>query len=70
VEAPQVNGTEVHDLDAFVAAVSDVADGEAVRLLLETDDGKRSLRTIEPESRFWPMEELRFADGAWTRTPL
>ncbi len=65
-----VDGVDVPDLDAFIEAVREVPDGTSLRLELETANGKRDVLTIEPDTRFWPTEELRWVDGQWVRTPL
>ncbi len=62
-----VNGQDVPDLDAFLAAVRAVAPGAAVRLDVESMDGERRVLTVEPDERFWPTEELVFTDGGWIR---
>ncbi|MDJ0786206.1 MAG: trypsin-like peptidase domain-containing protein [Myxococcota bacterium] len=63
-----VDGRETPDLDAFLAAVSDVADRDSVRLHTEDLEGRRNVLTLEPDLHYWPTVELRLGEEGWQRT--
>jgi pro-apoptotic serine protease NMA111 len=60
-----VSGAPTPDLDAFLAAVSEVPDRGSVQILAEDLDGKREVLTLELDLRFWPTRELRFTAEGW-----
>lgn len=64
-----VGGVPTPDLDAFLATVAATPDRGSVRLLAEDLDGRREVVTLELDLRYWPTQELRFADGGWSVGP-
>jgi hypothetical protein len=66
----EVNGRPVRDLDAFLAAVAPLGDGDAARLkLVHFETTKEKMITLKTDLRFWPTWKLRLdpARGEWTR---
>lgn len=63
-----VDGREVADLDAFLAAVADRKDRSAVRLEVVDLDGKPSVLTLKLDLQYWPTQELVLGDDGWKRT--
>ncbi|MCB9778221.1 MAG: trypsin-like peptidase domain-containing protein [Alphaproteobacteria bacterium] len=66
----EVNGTPTPDLDTFLAAVGDLADGGAVRLKTADLDGRMEVDTLKVDLTYWPTWELRRTDAGWQRTEL
>jgi S1-C subfamily serine protease len=62
----EFDGVPIRGLDAFLAAASDRPNGRAVRLKT-LDDGKASVVTLKPDSRFWPTSEIRRVPDGWER---
>jgi len=66
----EVNGEKVQDLDAFLAAVAKLKDGDAVRLKVQHYETMRiKVMTLKVDLRYWPTWELRLdaARGEWRR---
>lgn len=60
-----VNGDPVADLDAFLAAVSELEDGAVVRLTMRDLDDKEYVRTLELDLAFWPTRVFSLSDEGW-----
>jgi len=65
-----VDDAPTPNLDAFEAAVAGRADGSPVRLAVEDLDGEPDVITLKLDLDYWPANELRVEDGAWTRRVL
>lgn len=65
-----VDGTPTPTLDAFEAAVSGRANGSPLRLAVEDLDGEPDVITLKLDLDYWPANELRVENGAWTRRVL
>ena len=64
-----VNGTAVHDIDSFIAALPE--DDAPVRLTYRDLQDRKSVRTLKPNPEAWPTALLeRSPDGEWTRRPV
>jgi S1-C subfamily serine protease len=63
----EVNGEPVADLDAFLDAVSDLPDGASVKVTVQDLQGQPMVRTMTLDTVYWPAQEFRYADGAWSR---
>ena len=64
----EINGVKTPNLDAVLAVVSSMRDGEAVRLTLEALDGRPEVDTMKLDLQYWPTFELkRDALGVWSR---
>jgi S1-C subfamily serine protease len=63
----EFDGVPIRGLDAFLAAASDRPNGRAVRLKTLDLDGKASVVTLKPDSRFWPTSEIRRVPDGWER---
>ncbi|KAL4517828.1 hypothetical protein Ndes2526A_g02205 [Nannochloris sp. 'desiccata'] len=69
----EVNGEKVKDLDAFLAAVAKLHDGDAVRLKVQHYETMRiKVMTLKIDLRYWPTWELRLdaARGEWHRVEV
>jgi S1-C subfamily serine protease len=66
----EVDGTPVTDLDSFLAAQPDRADGRAVRLKTISLEGRVSVVTLKPDTHFWPTAEIRRGPNGWDRVEL
>jgi len=66
----EVDGRPVTDLDSFLDAQPDRADGRAVRLKTISLDGKVSVVTLKPDTHFWPTGEIRRGPTGWERVEL
>ena len=67
----EVNDAPAPTLDAFVALVKDVPNGEFVRLKLVSLQGRPKVLTVKLDTHYWPTWELRKReDGAWERVLL
>ena len=66
----EVDGISVTDLDSFLAAQPDRADGRAVRLKTISLEGKVSVVTLKPDTHFWPTREIRRGPDGWERVDL
>jgi S1-C subfamily serine protease len=66
----EVDGIPVTDLDSFLAAQPDRADGRAVRLKTISLEGKVSVVTLKPDTHFWPTREIRRGPNGWERVDL
>lgn len=64
----RVDGVETPDLDAFLAAVRDKGFGTSVRLEVVDRRGERQVVVVEPDERFFPLEDVRRVDGHWERS--
>ncbi|MBW1880472.1 MAG: hypothetical protein JRJ84_19120, partial [Deltaproteobacteria bacterium] len=64
----EVDGTPTPDLDAFMEAVRQHEDRQAVRLKTVSLDGQVRVYTLKLDQHYWPMYTLdRDEDGVWTR---
>ena len=54
----EINGVKTPNLDAVLAVVSSMRDGEAVRLTLESLVGRPEVDTMKLDLQFWPTFEL------------
>lgn len=64
----EVDGVPTPDLDAFLAAVKDEKDREAVRVKTVSLDGQVQVETLKLDLHYWPLTEfVRAEDGTWTR---
>jgi len=66
----EVDGIAVTNLDSFLAAQPDRADGRAVRLKTISLEGKVSVVTLKPDTHFWPTREIRRGPNGWERVDL
>jgi S1-C subfamily serine protease len=66
----EVDGVPVTDLDSFLDAQPERADGRAVRLKTISLDGKVSVVTLKPDTHFWPTREIRRGPNGWERVDL
>ncbi len=65
-----MDGLPTPDLDAFLEATAGKADGDSVRLRIESLEGKVEVVTLETDFHYWPTQELgRTAEG-WVRREL
>ena len=62
-----VDGQSVANLDQFVAAVKDKADGADVRLEVRNLDGRPAVVTLRMDLDYWPTAELRQSGDGWVR---
>jgi S1-C subfamily serine protease len=65
-----VDGHPTPDLDAFIAAVSGLGDGDSVRLNTVTWNDVSQVITLNLDQNYWPTYELRRVDGEWQRRGL
>ena len=61
----EVDGRPTPDLGAFLDAVAEVGNGEAVRIMTEDLDGVVRVLTLKADLDYWPTRELRLVDGVW-----
>ncbi|RME28373.1 MAG: hypothetical protein D6798_02520, partial [Deltaproteobacteria bacterium] len=66
----EVDGVPTPDLDAFLAAVADIEDGGATRILTEDLDRRREMATIELDLTWWPTWIWERTDAGWQRRAL
>ena len=67
----EVNDAPAPTLDAFVALVKDVPNGDFVRLKLISLQGRPKVLTVKLDTHYWPTWELRKReDGSWERVLL
>jgi S1-C subfamily serine protease len=65
-----VDGQPTPDLNAFLEVTASKADGDSVRLRIESLQGKVQVVTLETDFHYWPTQELwRTAEG-WVRREL
>lgn len=62
----EVDGMQVANLDAFIAAVADKQDGESVRLTVRGWNDAIQVITMKPDQVFWPPREI-VHNGDWHR---
>ncbi|HCH65375.1 MAG TPA: hypothetical protein DFR83_21395 [Deltaproteobacteria bacterium] len=61
-----VNGTAIHDIDSFLAALPDAS--EPVRLTYRDLQNRKSVLTLKPNPEAWPTAILeRSTEGVWSR---
>jgi S1-C subfamily serine protease len=65
-----VNGVPTPDLDSFVAAVSGLGDGDAVRIDAVSFNNVPEVITLELDERYWPAHEIVRIGDEWERRPL
>ncbi len=63
----QVDDTPTPDLDAFLDAVADMADRQAVRLTLEKLDGSQIVDTLKLDLNYWPTQVFELEESGWVR---
>lgn len=64
----EVNGEPTPTLDAFLDAVRHLEDRASARLLVRDLRDQEAMITLELDTRFWPLDELRFeGDTGWRR---
>lgn len=63
-----VGQTPTPNLDAFLAAVKAIEGRTPTVLTLEDLDEVQTVRAIEPDPAYWPLELLEWVDGRWTRS--
>jgi len=67
----EVNDTPAPTLDAFIAIVKDLPDGQFVRLKLVSLQGRPKALTVKLDNHYWPTWELRRDEGGkWERVLL
>ena len=67
----EVNDTPAPTLDAFIAIVKDLPDGQFVRLKLVSLQGRPKALTVKLDTHYWPTWELRRDEGGkWERVLL
>jgi S1-C subfamily serine protease len=67
----EVNDTPAPTLDAFIAIVKDLPDGQFVRLKLVSLQGRPKALTVKLDAHYWPTWELRRDEGGkWERVLL
>lgn len=62
-----VDGTNVENLDDFLAAVSTRKQDEITRLTVVSMSGRKRIVTIQPEYNFWPTFEVKRMVDGWQR---
>lgn len=62
-----VDGTEVENLDDFLAAVSARKQDEITRLTVVSMSGRKRIVTVQPEYNFWPTFEVKRTVDGWQR---
>lgn len=65
-----VDEVDTPDLDAFISAVRDKRDREAVRLKTMTWNERIEVITLKIDDRYWPAYEINRTENGWRRTPL
>ncbi|MEC8194573.1 MAG: trypsin-like peptidase domain-containing protein [Myxococcota bacterium] len=65
-----VDGAPTPDLDAFVEAVRNKRSGDAIRLVTLDLRGVRRMITLEADTHYWPLMELRRTEDGWTRRAI
>lgn len=65
-----VNGQPVEDLDSFAEAVKGLEHGQAVRLGVETLQGRQGMLTLRVDTEWWPTLRIRLQDGDWVTEAL
>jgi S1-C subfamily serine protease len=65
-----VNGHPTPNLDAFVALIPQLDDGNSVRLNTLNFNNVPQVITLELDNQYWPPYELVREGGDWTRKPL
>ena len=60
-----VNGTPVEGLDSFIETVSGLADGEPVRLQMQTLQGREFALSLRLDTTWWPTRVLRQTEDGW-----
>ncbi|TNE89532.1 MAG: hypothetical protein EP330_11010 [Deltaproteobacteria bacterium] len=63
----EVNGVATPDLDAFLEAISGLADGQSVRLTTTLLDGTVRVSTLRLDLEYWPTTELVATEAGWQR---
>jgi len=66
----EVDGQPIHDLDAFVKAVSGREDRSSLRLKTVSWNSSVEVITLKVDQRYWPTYELRRTDQGWKRASL
>ena len=66
----EVDGTPVHDLDAFIGAVSGRTDRSSIRLKTVSWNDSVEVITLRLDRQYWPAYELRRSATGWQRTPI
>jgi S1-C subfamily serine protease len=62
-----VDGRPTPDIDAFIAAVEGLGDGDSVRLNTATWNNVVQVITLRLDEHYWPAYELRRIDDEWQR---
>lgn len=62
-----VDGIATPDLDGFLEAVADKADGQSVLLTTVTWNGAVDVLTLKLDRNYWPTYEIVHTDGEWRR---
>jgi S1-C subfamily serine protease len=65
-----VDGLPTPDLDAFLSVTAGKADGDSVRLRIESLEGKVRVVTLETDFHYWPTQELWRTGEGWVRREL
>lgn len=66
----ELDGEEVRDLDHFLELVDGLADGQAVRLVLQDLRGEAWVVTLELDLQYWPTQVFEHTEAGWTRREL
>ena len=61
-----VNEQPVDDLEAFIEAIRDLDDGQAIRLETESLDSTKGLVTLETDLIYWPTAQISFDEDTWS----
>lgn len=62
-----VNGESVDSLDAFLAKVSTLSDGDTVQLTTLRLDDQESILTLQLDTHYWPTYEIVRTEDGWRR---
>ncbi len=62
-----VDGVDVPDLDAFLAAVQGLEHRDTVQIRTITLDGKEGVDTLKLDLHYWPTAELIWGEQGWER---
>jgi len=65
-----IDGTPTPDIDALLAIVTRIPDGEPIRVDLRSIDGERRVRSVTLDRHYWPTVELRRTSDGWSRSTV
>jgi len=65
-----VNDRPTPDLDSFIAAISELPERAVMVMQTMGLDGRKTVRTMKIDDKFWPTLLLERQESGWTRTEL